>query len=127
MLLYWLSIVATALSLLVVAAIFPGVSLVNIPAAVVAAVIIGIINGIVKPALFISSLPITVLTLGLFSLVLNGLCFWLASLLTPGFSVSGFWAVITGPVVLSVVSAALTSVFVGQLPGTHPGAPEGQH
>lgn len=114
MLLYLLSILATALSLLLVDAIFPGVVLANFPAAMVAAVAIGIVNGIIKPVLFILSLPITILTLGLFSLVLNGLCFWLASLVTPGFQVQGFWAFIVGPIVLSVVSTALNNFFVGQ-------------
>ncbi|TVQ08894.1 MAG: phage holin family protein [Leptolyngbya sp. DLM2.Bin27] len=114
MLLYLLSILATALSLMLVDAIFPGVVLANFPAAMVAAVVIGIVNGIIKPVLFILSLPITILTLGLFSLVLNGICFWLASLVTPGFAVSGFWAFIVGPMVLSVVSTALNNFFVGQ-------------
>ncbi|MBD2232837.1 phage holin family protein [Phormidium tenue] len=114
MLLYLLSILATALSLLLVDAIFPGVVLANFPAAMVAAVAIGLVNGIIKPVLFILSLPITILTLGLFSLVVNGLCFWLASLVTPGFAVQGFWAFIVGPIVLSVVSTALNNFFVGR-------------
>ncbi|HSM80814.1 MAG TPA: phage holin family protein, partial [Nodosilinea sp.] len=69
---------------------------------------------IIKPVLFILSLPITILTLGLFSLVLNGICFWLASLITPGFQVQGFWAFIVGPIVLSVVSTTLNNFFVSQ-------------
>ena len=59
------------------------------------------------------------MTLGLFSLVLNGICFWLASLVTPGFSVHGFWAFIVGPIVLSVVSTALNNFFV-----THAATPK---
>ncbi|MEO1069986.1 MAG: phage holin family protein [Cyanobacteria bacterium J06638_6] len=114
MLLYLLSILATALSLLLVSALFSGVVLANFPAAMVAAVVIGMVNGIIKPVLFILSLPITILTLGLFSLVVNGVCFWLASLVTPGFQVHGFWAFIIGPIVLSVVSTALNNFFVNQ-------------
>ncbi|MBE9138211.1 phage holin family protein [Nodosilinea sp. LEGE 07088] len=114
MLLYLLSILATALSLLLVSALFSGVVLANFPAAMVAAVVIGIVNGIIKPVLFILSLPITILTLGFFSLVVNGVCFWLASLVTPGFQVHGFWAFIVGPIVLSVVSTALNNFFVNQ-------------
>ncbi|WP_035991591.1 phage holin family protein [Leptolyngbya sp. KIOST-1] len=114
MLLYLLSVLATALSLLLVDAMFAGVVLANFPAAMVAAIAIGLVNGIIKPVLFILSLPITILTLGLFSLVVNGICFWLASLVTPGFSVSGFWAFIVGPIVLSVVSTALNNFFVSQ-------------
>jgi putative membrane protein len=114
MLLYLLSVLATALALLVVDAIFAGVVLANFPAAMVAAVAIGIVNAIIKPVLFILSLPITILTLGLFSLVVNGICFWLASVVTPGFQVQGFWAFIVGPIVLSVVSTALNRFFVSQ-------------
>jgi putative membrane protein len=114
MLLYLLSILATALSLLLVSALFSGVVLANFPAAMVAAIVIGIVNGILKPVLFILSLPITILTLGLFSLVVNGICFWLASLVTPGFQVHGFWAFIIGPIVLSVVSTALNNFFMNQ-------------
>ncbi|PSN12300.1 hypothetical protein C7293_20850 [filamentous cyanobacterium CCT1] len=126
MLLYGLSILATALSLLLVDALFSGVVLANFPAAMVAAVAIGIVNGIIKPVLFILSLPITIVTLGLFSLVLNGICFWLASLITPGFSVNGFWAFIVGPIVLSVASTALNNFFVGQVAKPTPGEIEGQ-
>jgi putative membrane protein len=115
MLLYLLSILATALSLMLLDAIFAGVVLANFPAAMVAAVVIGIVNSIIKPILFILSLPITILTLGLFALVVNGICFWLASLVTPGFQVHGFWAFIVGPIVLSVVSTALNNFFVNQV------------
>lgn len=114
MLLYLLSILATALSLLLVDALFAGVVLANFPAAMVAAVAIGVVNGIIKPILFVLSLPITILTLGLFTLVVNGICFWLASLVTPGFQVQGFWAFIVGPIVLSIASTALNNFFVSQ-------------
>jgi putative membrane protein len=112
MLLYFLSILATALSLLLVNAILPGVVLANFPAAMLAAVVIGIVNGIIKPILFILSLPITILTLGLFALAVNGICFWLASVVTPGFSVNGFWGFILGPIVLSLASTALNNFFL---------------
>ncbi|TVP67378.1 MAG: phage holin family protein [Leptolyngbya sp. LCM1.Bin17] len=114
MVLYLLSILATALSLVLVDAIFPGMVLANFPAAMLAAIAIGIVNGVIKPVLFILSLPITILTLGLFSLVVNGICFWLASVITPGFSVHGFWTFIVGPIVLSVASTFLNNLFVGQ-------------
>lgn len=126
MLLYLLSILATALSLMLVDAIFAGVVLANFPAAMVAAVMIGLVNGIIKPVLFILSLPITILTLGLFSLVVNGICFWLASVVTPGFQVHGFWAFIVAPIVLSIVSTALNNFFVNQALKTKTQEIEGQ-
>jgi putative membrane protein len=126
MLLYLLSVLATALSLMLLDALFAGVVLANFPAAMVAAVAIGIVNGIIKPVLFILSLPITILTLGLFSLVVNGICFWLASVVTPGFQVHGFWAFIVGPIVLSIVSTALNNFFVNQAIKTKSQSIEGQ-
>jgi len=99
-----LSILATALSLLVVDIIFPGVSLASFPVALIAGAVIGLINGLVKPILTILSLPFTILTLGGFLLIVNGFCFWLASVLVPGFVVKGLLAFILAPIVLSVVN-----------------------
>ena len=109
---FFLTTLVTALSLLVVDLIVPGVGVSTFFAALLAGVSIGIVNGFIKPILSILSLPITVLTLGIFSLVVNGFCFWLASVLVPGFAVQGFWAFILGPVVLSFVSTSLTKYFV---------------
>ncbi|MEP1074579.1 phage holin family protein [Leptolyngbya sp. PL-A3] len=104
----------TALSLLVVDLIVPGVNLANFPAAIVAALAIGFVNAFVKPVLNLLSLPVNFLTLGLFSLVVNGLCFWLASVLVPGFIVSGPLAFLFGPVVLSFASTFLNNYFVAK-------------
>jgi putative membrane protein len=112
MLLYLLNVLATALALLLTDLIIPGVVLANFPAALLAGVVIGLVNAVIKPVLFLLSLPITILTLGLFSLVINGFCFWLAAAITPGFSVNGFWAFILGPIVLSIVSTAINNFFV---------------
>lgn len=107
MLLYLLSVLATALALLVVDIIFPGVTLANFPAAMVAALAIGLVNGFVRPILSVLALPVNFVTLGAFSLVINGLCFWLASVVTPGFGVHGLLAFLVGPVILSSVSTFL--------------------
>ncbi|MEL7406158.1 MAG: phage holin family protein, partial [Cyanobacteria bacterium J06558_2] len=96
-----LTILATALSLLVVDIIFSGVNLANFPAALVAALAIGLFNSGVKPVISLLSLPLNILSLGAFSLVINGLCFWLASLFVPGFQVSGLLAFIFAPIILS--------------------------
>ncbi len=111
-----LTLLATALSLLVVDIIFPGVNLANFPAAMVAAVVIGIINSAVRPILSLLSLPITILSLGAFTLVINGLCFWLASLFVPGFKVAGLLAFILAPVVLSFVNTFLNNYFAEKFP-----------
>ncbi len=102
----------TALSLLVVDLVVPGVGIATFAAAMLAGVSIGVVNGLVKPVLTVLSLPVTILSLGAFSLVVNGFCFWLASVFVPGFTVQGILAFILGPVVLSLVNTALTNYFV---------------
>lgn len=105
------SILATALSLLVVDIIFPGVKVDSFIVAMIAGAVIGLINGLVRPILGLLSLPITILTLGGFILVLNGFCFWLASVLVPGFVVKGLVAFIGGPIILSLVNTFLNKYF----------------
>lgn len=120
MLSFLLTTLTTALGLLVVDLAIPGVTIASFPAALIAAISIGLVNGFVKPVLSVLSLPINVLTLGLFSLVVNGTCFWLASLFVPGFAVHGLLAFILGPVVLSFATTFLNRYFaekgIGALP-----------
>ncbi len=104
---FFLTTLTTAVSLLAVSLVTPGVVVTTFWAAMFAAVSIGFVNGWIKPILFILSLPVNILTLGLFSLVINGVCFWLASLLVPGFAVHGFLALTFGPMILSAVNAFL--------------------
>lgn len=109
----FLTTLITALSLLVVDLVIPGVSIATFPAALLAAISIGLINSFIKPVLTVLSLPINFLTLGSFSLVINGVCLWLASLLVPGFTVHGLLAIILGPIVLSFASTLLNK-YVAQ-------------
>jgi putative membrane protein len=108
---YFFIALATALSLLIVDLVVPGVNIANFPSALIAAAVIGLINSGIKPTLSTLSLPLTYLTLGGFSLVVNGICFWLASILVPGFQVQGFLAFILGPVVLSLANTFLSKYF----------------
>jgi putative membrane protein len=113
----FLTLLATALSLLVLDIIFPkGVDIATFPAALIAAGAIGIVNSSVKPILSALSLPLNFLSLGAFSLVVNGLCFWLASLFVPGFSVHGLAAIILGPVILSFVNTFISKYFAEKHP-----------
>ncbi|MEY3332564.1 MAG: hypothetical protein RLZZ176_864 [Cyanobacteriota bacterium] len=108
---YFFIALATALSLLIVDLVVPGVNIANFPSALIAAMVIGLVNSAIKPTLTILSLPLTYLTLGGFSLILNGICFWLASVLAPGFEVRGLIAFILGPIVLSLVNTFLSKYF----------------
>ncbi len=87
-LLHWLVI---AIALWVTAAILPGVNFTSTTALAIGAIILGLVNALVRPVLTILTLPITILTLGLFYLLVNGSVFFLASKIVPGFEVAGFW------------------------------------
>jgi len=100
-LVHWLVI---ALALWVTAAILPGVEVSSWQALAVAAIVLGLLNALVRPVLVLLTLPITVLTLGLFYLIVNGFTFLLASKLVSGFDVSGFWWAVLGALVVSLVS-----------------------
>lgn len=111
-----LTILATALSLLVVDIILQGVDLSTFPAALIGAGAIGIVNAVIKPFISFLSLPLTFLSLGAFSIIVNGFCLWLAALFVPGFKVSGLLAFILGPIFLSFVNTLLSKYFAEKFP-----------
>jgi putative membrane protein len=111
-----LIILGTTLSLLLIDLTIPGVDIANFPAALIAAIVLGAVNSGLKPVLSLLSLPLNLVTLGGFSIVVNGICFWLASLFVPGFTVSGLIAIILGPVVLSFISTFLNRYFTEKYP-----------
>lgn len=98
-------ILLNALALLVAAYVVPGIVVESIYIAIVAAVVLGLVNLTIKPILFILTLPITILTLGLFAFVLNALMFWFVASFLDGFSVDGFIPALLGSLVVSIVSA----------------------
>lgn len=97
----------TAIALLITTYFVPGFYIEGIIPAFIAAVILGLVNAIVRPILVILTLPITLLTLGFFLLVVNAISIGLVAALTPGFSIAGFLPAIVGAVVLSIVTWAL--------------------
>ena len=108
---YFVTIVATALGLLVVDMVVPGVDIANFPAALIAAIVIGFVNAFIGPVVKLLSLPLTFITLGLFSFVVNGILLWLASIIVPGFTMNGLLALILAPIFLSIVSTFLNKYF----------------
>ena len=106
-LLTWL---VTAVSLIVTAHVVPGFGVRSFGAALLAAVVIGLVNAIVKPILVILTLPLTILTLGLFLFVVNGITIWFAGVLTPGFTVTGLLPALLGSIVLTLVSSVINLV-----------------
>lgn len=93
-----------AIAVMIVAYLVPGVTVRSFPYALLAALILGIVNAVVRPILLLLSLPVTVFTLGLFTLVINALMFWLAAGLSAGFEVRGFGAAFLGAFVFWAVS-----------------------
>ncbi|CCD36330.1 Predicted membrane protein [Candidatus Paraburkholderia kirkii UZHbot1] len=109
-LLTWL---INALALLIITYLMPSIHIRSFGTALVIAVVLGLINAIIRPILIILTLPVTIVTLGLFILVVNALCFWLCSSLLKGFEVSGFWSAFFGSILYSIVSWLLAALVFG--------------
>lgn len=93
-----------ALALLGAAYLVPGISISSFYTALMVALILGLINAVIRPILLVLTLPINILTLGLFTFVINGLLFWFVSTFIKGFMVSGFLSAVVGALVVSVLS-----------------------
>ena len=101
----------TALGLWVASELLNGLSFDSTAKLIVAAVVLGVVNAFVRPLAFILTLPLTVLTLGLFLLVLNAAMVGLVAWLVPGFQVAGFWTAVGAALIVSLVSWAASSVI----------------
>lgn len=102
--------------LLLVSALFDGVHVAGVGWAFVAALFLGVFNALIRPVVLILTLPLNIVTLGLFTFVVNGLMLWLTGKLLAGFSVEGFWAAVGGALVMSLISF-VTSSFIGDRGG----------
>jgi putative membrane protein len=103
-----------AVALFLLPYLVPAVQVRGFGTALVVALIVGLLNTFIRPVLFILTLPITILTLGLFTLVLNGLMFWIASRLVEGFFVGGFWWAVLAALIYSIISWAISSLLLGE-------------
>lgn len=109
LLLVW---ILNAVALLIVAYLLPGINVASFGAALIAALVLGLLNTLVKPVLVLLTLPITIVSLGLFLLVLNALVFWFAGSVLKGFQVNGFWWALLGALVYSLISGLLSRLLV---------------
>ena len=96
-----------ASALLLVAYLYPGVQVASFGSALIAAFVLGIFNTLVRPLLVLLTLPVTLLTLGLFLFVINALMFWAAASVLAGFNVAGFWAALIGSLIYSVCGVVI--------------------
>jgi len=101
-----------AIALIALPYIFTSISVDSFMTALIVAVVLGLINTVIRPILVILTLPVTLLTLGLFIFVINGLLFWAVGSFLPGFHVDGFWSGVFGAIVYSVISWALASLLM---------------
>ncbi len=101
----------SATALLAVAHFYSGVMVTSFGAALIASFVIGLLNTVVKPILIVLTLPVTLITLGLFLFVLNALMFWAASGLLDGFAVQGFTAALIGSVIYSLMGIVIESAL----------------
>jgi putative membrane protein len=102
-------VLINAATIALAAAIIPGIRLEGVWPALLAGLVLGLVNALVRPVLVILTLPLTVVTLGLFLLALNGVCLALTAWLVPGLDLDGFLAAVLGALVISVVSWVLTA------------------
>jgi putative membrane protein len=109
LLIVWL---INALSLLAVAYLMPSITVASFWTALLAALVLGLVNAVIRPLLVLLTLPATLLTLGLFIFVINGLLFWFVGSFISGFAVAGFWSGFWGAIVYSLISWALAGLIL---------------
>ncbi|CAB3637197.1 MULTISPECIES: phage holin family protein [Achromobacter] len=103
--------ILNAVALLVVAYLLPGITVASFGSALIAALVLGLVNMLVKPVLVLLTLPITIVTLGLFLIVINALLFWFVGSVLKGFQVNGFWWAVGGAILYSIISGLLTKLI----------------
>jgi putative membrane protein len=108
-----------SLALIAVASFVPGIHVDGFMAAFVAALVLGLVNTLIRPIFLVLTLPVTVLTLGLFILVINGLMFWFAGSILRGFVVDSFWHAVLGAILFSIFSWALSAAAAQLLVRKH--------
>jgi putative membrane protein len=109
----WLLLAA---ALLLVAYLYPGVTVTSFGSAMIAAFVLGLLNTLLRPILVLLTLPVTVVTLGLFLFVINALMFWAASGLLEGFHVTGFGAALLGSLIYSLLAIVIDAALQRVLP-----------
>lgn len=103
----------SALALLAVTYLYSGVQITSYTSALLAAAVIGLLNMFVRPVLLVLTLPVTIVTLGLFLFVINALLFWAASGMLPGFHVNGFLAALIGSLLYSILGVVIEAALGG--------------
>jgi putative membrane protein len=101
-----------AVALIALPYVFTSINVDSFLTALLVAIVLGFVNTLIRPVLILLTLPVTILTLGLFIFVINGLLFWAVGSFWPGFHVDGFWAGVFGAIVYSIISWVLSALFM---------------
>jgi len=112
---FFARLITTTLAVLIVSYILPGIKVDNVITAILFSVVLALLNTILKPVIVLFTLPLTVITLGLFLVIINGLMILLAAEIVPGFYVDGFWWAVLFSIILSLVVSLLNSLSKNQL------------
>lgn len=103
----------SALAIFAVGSFLPGIHVADYMTALWAALALGILNAIIRPILLLLTLPINLITLGLFTFILNGFMFWLATKFVTGFTVDGFWWAVLGALLVAAISTFSNRLILG--------------
>jgi len=109
---FWARFLVTAVGLLIASGLISGIEFVGLPALFFAALVLGVVNAVIRPVIIILTIPFTVITLGLFLFVVNAAMIGLTAFLVPGFFVAGFWSALLGSVIVSI-TGMLASWYIG--------------
>jgi putative membrane protein len=101
---FLIRVLVNAVAIWLATEIVPGIEARRVTTVIVAALVLGLVNAVVRPVMLVLTLPLTLVTLGLFLFVLNALCLWLTSAVVPGFEVRGFWPAFGGALIVSALS-----------------------
>lgn len=104
--------IINALALILVSYLLPGVYVAGFGSALIAALVLGLVNTIIRPILIILTIPVTIVTLGLFLLVINALMFWFVGSILNDFHVDGFGWALLGAIIYSIITYAMTSILI---------------
>ena len=108
-----------ALALLALPYLFDSIRVDSFSTALITALVLGLVNTLIRPILIVLTLPINLLTLGLFTFVINGLLFWFVASFVKGFFVAGFWPAVGGAIVYGIISWALSALVLGKRAAGH--------
>src|SRR5215475_13779382 len=109
---FLLRVLLNAVAVFFAAWFVPGIAIAGPGTALLAGAVLGLVNAVIRPILFVLTLPFTLLTLGRFIFIVNAICLALVAWLVPGFTISGFWAALFGALVISFVSWLLSAILV---------------